>query len=224
MNPYFLKEKIAPLRERLLFFLFPPKCAVCGITGYEPLCPDCEKRIREAFAPRKYLASGGNSFADGMFALFPYEDAAVKKLLFDWKQEEFRDLPVIFTPYMERYVKRKLLPERIHRIAYLPRRQAMRRKTGFDQAHRMAEIFSRLLELPLEPLLIRQGRAKAQHKAKFEKREKNIHDAFRASRPLEGETVLLIDDIVTTGASAREGARILKKAGAMKVYILSLAH
>ena len=39
-----------------------------------------------------------------------------------------------------------------------------------------------------------------------------------------GKRVLLLDDIVTTGASAREGARILKKAGAMKVYILSLAH
>ena len=224
MNTYFLTETIAPLRERLLFILFPPKCAACGAIGYEPLCPDCEKRIGEAFAPRKFLASGGNSFADGMFALFPYEDAAVKKLLFDWKQEEFRDLPVIFTPFIQRFVKKKLLPGKIHRIAYLPRRQAMRRKAGFDQAQRMGEIFSRLLELPLEPLLIRQGRAKAQHKAKFEKREKNIHGAFRASHPLEGETVLLIDDIVTTGASAREGARILKKAGAMKVYILSLAH
>ena len=224
MKQNIVKEKNALLRERLLLFFYPPQCAVCSAKGYEPLCPDCEKRIKEAFEPRKFLASGGNGFADGMFTLFPYREFAVRKLLFDWKRLEFRDLPVIFTPYMECFVKKKILPEKIHRIAYLPRRQAARRKTGFDQAQRMAEIFSRYLELPLEPLLIRQGHAKAQHKAKFEKREKNIHGAFRASRPLEGETVLLVDDIVTTGATAREGARILKKAGAMKVYILSLAH
>lgn len=224
MSQYRVKEKIARLWERLLFFLYPPKCAVCGAMGYEPLCPACEKQLREAFAPRKFLANGGNGFADGMYALFPYGEYAVKKLLFDWKQEDFRDLPVIFTPYMQKFVKKKLLPEKIHCIAYLPRRQAARRKAGFDQAQRMAAVYARLQELPLEPLLIRQGHAKPQHKAKYEKREKNVRGAFRAARELEGETVLLIDDIVTTGSTAREGARILKQAGAMKVYILSLAH
>ncbi len=224
MKQRILKEKIALLRERLLLLLYPPKCAICGAMGYAPLCPACKKRIEEAFEPRSFLASGGNGFADGMYTLFPYEEFPIRKLLFDWKQEEFRDLHEIFTPYMKRFVKKKLLPEKIHRITYLPRRRAARRKIGFDQAQRMAAIFSRDLNLPVEQLLIRQGHAKAQHKAKYEKREKNIRGAFRSTRPLEGETVLLVDDIVTTGASAREGARILKKAGAMKVYILSLAH
>ncbi len=224
MKPHRLTERMALLRERFLFLLYPPKCAVCGAMGYAPLCPECKKRIKDAFEPRSFLASGGNGFADGMYTLFPYKEFAIRKLLFDWKREDFRDLPEIFTPYMKQFVKKKLLPEKIHCIAYLPRRQAARRRIGFDQAQRMATIFSRYLDLPVEPLLIRQGHAKAQHKAKYENREKNIQGAFRSARPLEGETVLLVDDIVTTGASAREGARILKKAGAMKVYILSLAH
>ena len=224
MNQYTFREKIARLRERLLFFLYPPKCAVCGTTGYDPLCPECAKKLQDAFEPKKFLASGGNGFADTMFTLFPYGEYAVQKLLFDWKRLEYRDLPVIFTPYMQKFVKKKLLPENIHYIAYLPRRRAAARKTGFDQAQRMAEIYSRLLDLPLKPLLIRQGHAKPQHKARYDKREKNVRGAFRAARPLEGETVLLVDDIVTTGATAREGARILKSAGAMKVHILSMAH
>ncbi len=224
MNQYCLKEKIAALRKRLLFFLFPPKCAVCGATGYDLLCPECQKKIEDAFDPKKFLANGGNSFADGMFTLFPYKEYGVKKLLFDWKQRDYRDLPIIFTPYIQRFLKKKFLPENVHCIAYLPRRRAARRKIGFDQAEQIAQIFSQQLNLPIRPLLIRQGHAKAQHKAKYEKREKNIRGAFRATLAMEGETVLLIDDIVTTGATAREGARILKQAGAMKVYILSLAH
>jgi predicted amidophosphoribosyltransferase len=181
--------------------------------------------LEESFAPEKFIASGGNGYADGMYTLFPYQEYAVKKLLFDWKQEEFPDLPVIFTPFMQKFVNKDLLPHNIHYISYLPRRKHERFKMGFDQAERMATIYSQLLGLPLEALLIRKGLfRKAQHKARYEKREKNVRGAFRATRPLEGETVLLVDDIVTTGATAREGARILKKAGAMKVYILSMAH
>ncbi len=224
MNQSAMKEKIARLRERLLFFFFPPKCAVCGATGYKPLCPQCRQKLEEAFDPKKFRASGGNSFADGMYTLFVYDEYAVKKLLCDWKQEEFRDLPVIFTPFMKRFLGKKLLPERIHCIAFLPRRRWSRWKIGFDQAQRITCIFSRLSHLPQQCLLIRQGYAKPQHKAKYKNREKNIRGAFRAEKPLIGETVLLVDDIVTTGATAREGARILKQAGAMKVYILSLAH
>ncbi len=216
--------KIAQLRERFLFFLYPPKCANCGTIGYTGLCPKCAEKLDEAFKPRKFLANGGNGFADAMFALFPYDDSTVKKLLLSWKHEDFFDLPFIFNPYIKRFYQKNLLPEKIDCIAYLPRRTAARKKFGFDQAERIEKLFSSQFRLPTRALLLRQGRAKAQSKSKFEDREKNIHGAFRANCELAGETVLLIDDIVTTGATAREGARILKKAGAMKVYILSLAH
>lgn len=224
MKQYDFTEKIARFATRCLFFLYPVKCAVCGAIGYGELCPDCKAKLENAFDPRAFLANGGNSFADAMFTLFPYENYAVKKLLLDWKREEFWDLPVIFTPFLENALRKKLLPARIHRIAYLPRRTFARTKAGFDQAEKIAAIVAELTNLPLEPLLIRQGHAKPQRKAKYKKREKNIHGAFRAAKSLNGESILLIDDIVTTGATAREGARILKKAGAMKVYILSLAH
>lgn len=224
MNSTTSEEKAASFWKSLLFFFYPPKCASCGKTGYEGLCPDCQARVENAFQPQKFLANGGNGFADAMFALFTYEEYAVKKLLFSWKREDYRDLPPIFEPYIARFVQKKLLPEKIHRISYLPRRKWMRRKTGFDQAQRIARLVGKQLDLPVEPLLLRQGHSTAQRKAKFKSRERNVHGVFRATQEFEGETLLLIDDIITTGATAREGARILKKAGAMKVYVLSLAH
>lgn len=224
MNPQKLEEKIAHLRERLLFFLYPPKCAACGAMGYKTLCPDCQKKLEDAFSPRKFIPNGGNGYADGMFTLFPYEEYTVQKLLFDWKLVEYRDLPEIFTPFLDRFCRKKLLPRHIHCISFLPRRRWARLKTGFDQAQCVTAIFARLSSLPFPSLLIRQGFARAQHKSSYKKRVANIYGAFRSETKLKGETVLLIDDIVTTGATAREGARILKNAGAMKVYILSIAH
>lgn len=224
MKKHVTCEKKALLQESLLFLLYPPKCASCGVVGYKNLCPACREALEDAFEPKKYIAAGGNGFADAMFCLFPYKNYVVQRLLHGWKLVDYRDYPDIFDPYILRFLKKKLLPEKIHKIAYLPRRNPARRKIGFDQAERIGSLFSAELGIPLEPLLIRQGHSKTQHKQKYERREKNVRGAFRCETELAGETVLLIDDIVTTGATAREGARILKQAGAMKVYILSIAH
>lgn len=219
-----LKEKLLLFLKRLLLILYPPKCASCGAVGYRDLCPECEKALKACFEPKRFLASGGNGYADGMFALFPYEKKVVKKMLLLWKREDFPQFQRIFAPYLQKLIRKKLLPQRIHYVAFLPRRRAQRRKAGFDQAERIAELLSGLTLYPLLPLLERRGHAKTQRKARYKHREKNIRGAFRSLYKLKGESVLLIDDIITTGATAREGARILKGAGAMKVYILSLAH
>ena len=212
------------LKENLLFFFFPPKCALCGKVGFDGLCPRCKEEMDRIFKPQKFMTTGGIGFADGMVCLFPYRNEAVKKLLFDWKRENYNDLTAIFTPYVETAMKKDLLPKEIHCISFLPRRRIARRKAGFDQAEEIGKIVANTLSIPQETLLVRKGFSKPQRKAKFEKRDENVRGVFAATKEFQGETVLLIDDIVTTGATAKEGARILKQAGAMKVYILSLAH
>lgn len=212
------------LREGLLSFFFPPKCALCGKVGYFGLCPLCEAQLDGVFSPTRFRTGGGTGHVDAMFALFPYQSNAVRRLLFDWKQIRYDDLPQIFRPYLEKTVQITGFPRKIHAISYLPRRQRARQEAGFDQAEQIARLVAEILDVPMVPLLLRQGFSRPQHKASYEKREKNVRGVFRATRELAGEQILLIDDVVTTGATAREGARILKRAGAMKVFVLSLAH
>lgn len=218
------QEEKQSFGERLLFFFFPPKCALCGRVGWEELCPECEERVREDFDPKRFLAAGGNGFADEMLRLFPYESEAVKPLLFSWKRDDYEDLRHIFSHYIREAAKRKLFPTKVDLITFAPRRRSARLQAGFDQAESLARTVAEELEIPFETLLSRRAFSRAQHKLKGEKREKNVKDAFSSTRPLEGETVLLIDDIVTTGASVKECARILKKSGAMKVFVLCIAH
>lgn len=208
----------------ILFFFFPPKCALCKKVGFEGLCPECQKRLDSFFQPKKFLAKGGNAHADAMMALFPFRAPEVKKLLLDWKREDYEDLHLIFRRYFEKAATKKIFPSEIHAITYLPRTKSSRRKMGLDQAECIAKELSLAFKIPFAPMLARCGKSRAQHEMQGDQREENVRGKFNATKCFAGENILLVDDIITTGASAREGARILKKAGAMKVFVFSLAH
>jgi ComF family protein len=104
-----------------------------------------------------------------------------------------------------------------------PRRLAER---GFDQAVPLARAVARESGLPLRPRALRRLRATAPQAALVgEARRANVRGAFAVSRPSEvaARRVLLVDDVVTTGATARACAAALREAGAKGVGVLSLA-
>jgi len=212
------------LKETLLFFFFPPRCVLCGERGYEKLCPACRRHFDAVFSPRSFLCRGGNAYADEMISLFPYSDPFVKRLVFQWKNRNTDDLREIFGHYLEEWAEKSALPSRIHRIVYSPRRKSAIRRTGIDQARELAKDAARRFNLPFSPLLKRIRFSLPQHKTKDEKRRQNVDGVFVCRESLSGENILLIDDIVTTGATAIECAKILKQSGAMKVFVLCLCH
>ena len=222
MNRFSKKEE--SLKGRLLFLFFPPKCALCGKVGFDCLCPYCRGDMEELFSPRRFLPSGGSGFVDRMVSLFPYADARVKRLLFEWKQKDFEDLEEIFVLFASRRKVRGLFPDRIDRITFLPRRPGAVRRFGHDQAKIFAKALSEAYKIPFETLLSRRRGTRTQHRMKGAARFDNMKNAFYVNKSLDGESILLVDDIVTSGAGVMECARVLKKAGAMKVFVLCLAH
>ncbi len=218
------EKKAVFWKEGLLSFFFPHKCALCGRVGFYGLCRRCQSRVERAFSPEVFLPGGGRGHADEMFTLFSYDDACIRALLFDLKRHPYPDLTDIFRPFIKRVVEKKQFFKHIHVITYLPRRNSARRTAGLDQAEILARLLSEILQVPMIPLLRRRAFSRSQHALGFEQREKNVKRAFAPIRELCGETVLFVDDIVTSGATARAGARALKKAGAMKVYLFALAH
>ncbi|MBR7165283.1 MAG: ComF family protein [Clostridia bacterium] len=210
--------------ERILKFFMPDQCALCGECGWSPLCPDCREDLRRDFSPWRFLCYGGNGFADRMLALFPYESIPARVLIFRWKRENYDDIHRCARWLVNRSVKNRLFYKGIDLVTFAPRRPSARRRAGFDQGEELAEIVAEAIGRPCVSLLERRGLGKAQHRLSVAARKKNVQGAFSATSRLAGETVLLVDDVVTTGASVRECARILKGAGAQKVYVLCLAH
>jgi ComF family protein len=109
-----------------------------------------------------------------------------------------------------------LVPVPLHR-----RRLAER---GYNQALEIARVVARQLELPLEPGCCDRGVATLSQAGLDEgSRRRNIRGAFRARSPLGLRDLAIIDDVVTTGSTVEELARVLKRAGALHVQVWALA-
>lgn len=113
-------------------------------------------------------------------------------------------------------------------VTYVPVHPGRRKERGYDQAELLARQLSSCLGLPFVPLLRRTRPTRPQVELGFEERRENVRDAFQPSTPcLSGKSraksVLLVDDVFTTGATLCEGAKVLKKWGAKSVVACVLA-
>ncbi len=108
-------------------------------------------------------------------------------------------------------------------VTNVPRRQAEIRKYGFDQAERLAVALAEKLGLEYLPLLSSHSK-RAQKKMSREKRIENADFVLKSTPELTGKTVLIVDDVVTSGASMSVSAGKIKTLGKrMKLYSVSVA-
>jgi ComF family protein len=115
---------------------------------------------------------------------------------------------------------------RVDLIIPVPLHSKRLRWRGFNQSALLARQVSRAYGLPMEPfVLMRDKETLPQTQLSEEERRKNVRGAFsvRAAGALKGKTLLLVDDVYTSGATLNECSRVLMRAGADKVYILTLA-
>jgi len=102
-------------------------------------------------------------------------------------------------------------------ITAVPIHYKKERKRGYNQSHCIAEGLSRSLNIPFEPLLVKSVNRKSQTKKHRIERFDNVDATFhlkRAHQKLQGKRILLVDDVVTTGATLQASSLPLQKAGA----------
>ena len=110
-------------------------------------------------------------------------------------------------------------------IVPVPLHPARERERGFNQAAVLAELLSRQVATPLRPVLERIRYTTTQTAFDRAERMENLHDAFRLRKKADVRElrVLLIDDVLTTGSTLSECARVLKGAGALSVHAATVA-
>jgi ComF family protein len=115
--------------------------------------------------------------------------------------------------------------EEVDALCPIPIHWTRRLSRGFNQANIIADRLSAPTHLPVISLLSRVRPTPQQVGLSAAARAENIKDAFRTKRfwPIEGATICLVDDVMTTGATLYEAARTLKRAGAKTVYAAVLA-
>jgi competence protein ComFC len=110
-------------------------------------------------------------------------------------------------------------------IVPVPSHFLRRRKKGYDHSRLLAQEISRITGVPMAPVLRKVRRTKPMYGLRVSQRRANIMNSLACTRELSDteKTVLLIDDIITTGCTAAECARLLRNAGAQKVYAMTAA-
>ncbi len=107
-------------------------------------------------------------------------------------------------------------------FTFVPMYKRKQRKRGYNQAELLAKAVAAHTTTPCVPLLEKISETRTQARLNREERMKNLDGAFRAvTRP--PEHVVIVDDVMTTGCTLNECAKVLKKAGAKIVYALTFA-
>ena len=207
--------------DALLDILYPPKCLLCQRVlerGQQDLCPDCRTS-----APECPVSKNKYPFVDSWLSLWYYEDTA-RESLRRFKFLGKRSYAVGFG----RLLAMKLQQEdrQVDLITWVPVSTLRRFSRGYDQDQLIARALSEELGVPCVACLRKVRHNKPQSGISgLAQRRANVLNAYKpvSVDRFAGKNVLLVDDILTTGATAGECARVLLTAGAAQVHLATVA-
>lgn len=222
--------------EKILWYVscafFPNRCCVCGkvIEPDELFCDYC--RITVARVPDNILRLWSRCknlrkiptmklHFDGYIGPYYHEDGG-KDIVYNFKLGKRIELADIISSDMAVVFRKFYNNIDFDFLCGVPMRKFKVLCSEFDQVAVLCEELEKKLNIPYNPIIEQIKTKKPQHTLSAKERFKNVKGiyAIEPKCDIRGKTILLIDDISTTGASLNECAKILKKNGARKVYCL----
>jgi ComF family protein len=226
----------------LLFYLSVPKCAACGERldkDDRALCKDCRVEYKNAIARScsvctkpLYECTCTTSHLDAhyihkhikVFRYHPEAELPTNKLIYSLKRDNREDVLDFLADELASSIVTAFKDCHTFVFTSIPRRRASRVKYGIDHAELLSARVAKKLGAKYEKTLISHSKKEQKLSRHREDRMKNARfDYAGRSVDLTGKTVVLIDDVVTTGASMSVAATLLKGAGARKIIGASLA-
>lgn len=229
--------------RRLLNLVFPDDCHVCGEALLEftrvPVCARCIA-LPEPFAADFFCVSCKTPFVNrapldeaGQCALcrlgtkgfdtaytFGAYEGTLRQLVHLFKYGKMQPLASGFGDMLARALPRELA---VDVVVPMPLHWWKRWQRGFNQSELLAREVARRWNAPVRNAARRKKNTTAQAGLTNAKRRANVQGAFEIRGRLDGKHVLLVDDVMTTGATASACGRALKRAGAARVTLLTLA-
>ena len=232
----------------LFDLFFPPLCPVCGLRlgdgRRDPLCGGCWRSIEPIAAP--YCIVCGTPF----FAFGPRDErhrceecrrhrppfayarsiarygGVIREALHAFKFDRVTALERPLGNLMAEVGRGMVSVEEITLLVPIPLHRSRQSARGFNQAELLARRLGKVWKIPVGQRVLRRLLAtRPQTELNRSERRRNIRNAFSLTKPaaVRGQHVLLVDDIYTTGATSAEAARVLKRGGAAKVGVLTVA-
>jgi ComF family protein len=227
-----MKQSLGSFLDSLLDFVYPPLCVCCKTLlerGRDHVCPNCWSSILRVHCglplfvetQRKLISSGS---VDELVALFVFEkEGAFQSIAHSLKYSGVQALGLELGLRLGEVVKER----KIHADALvpIPLHKRKLRERGYNQAELIARGLSESTGIPVRADLVRRKRfTQTQTALSLEDRRENMEDAFECeSTEVEGMTFIVVDDVITTGATLLSCSEALNKAGAGCIIAASAA-
>ena len=195
----------------------PPFCVSCGrhlekSAFAKNICPDCQRTkldFDRAFSPCRY-------------------EGVIKELIHEFKYKGKDYLGAPLGKMMADFIREYQLPiDYLDYIVPIPLYRTRQREREFNQAKVLGDHIAKSFDKKLlDSVLVRKRHTKAQADLEKNARLLNVMDSFAVKNEtgIKDKNLLLIDDVLTTGATCSQAARVLKDSGAKVVFVLTLAN
>lgn len=200
--------------EKLNFCIRQRRCTVCGNPIDNPKYSICS----ECFSSKK---NGVPIYYDRITAPLIYDENS-KNAIFYFKRGQYLGAISTFCKLIKTMIDSDFANVKFDFLTAIPPSKERVRKINFDQAAVLAENLSKNMGIQYLPHSMKRIReTKRQSSLNSAERKTNLNGAFAVNRPqklFKNKTILVVDDISTTGSTINECAKILKNSGAKKVY------
>lgn len=185
-------------------YIYPPVCERCGRSKDDCRCGKRRRTFARCVSP------------------FYHKDV-VQQGIYTLKHHGYDVTVAGFANEMAEAVRREYGGIAFDCVTAVPLHRRERRERGFNQAEKLGQALARRLYLPYETTLIKITVTAPQKELKAVQRSGNLLGVFDVCADVSGKTILLVDDIITTGSTLDECAKMLKIFGAQEVYAVTAA-
>lgn len=218
--------------------ILPDRCCLCGkpILYSSEICDECRKSAEVISYPKcsqcgkskkDCKCKGRANFYTAVTAPFEYR-GLVRRGITAWKYNDARRNTDFFAKTVAAAVKKDFIDENgaaFDFITFVPQTEKETKQRGYNQSEKLAESVGQYLKLPVCAAVRKITETKRQHDLPSHLKSGNVFGVFDCRRNinLDGKTVLLIDDIKTSGSTLNECAKMLLLSGASAVYCAAAA-
>jgi len=223
-------------KNLLVHIVLPKRCDLCGdtVTYSADICDVCNESLPFIDLDKRCKKCGCEKTSCCCYRRFHhykesasafYYDGCVKTGIIRLKINGYPDGAETFAKYMFETVKNVYGDILFDMISYVPLSKGTLKRRGFNQSRLLADKLSNALDIPDLPLLEKLYDVNPQRRMTAQQRKANIFGVFDVCREydINGKTILLVDDVITTGATVGECAVMLKIYGAAAVYVITAA-
>lgn len=205
--------------DKILDFIFPETCVYCGKIG-NIICKECLRKINYKYLFKKIK----NEYFDYLYCSSFYKTDIKKKI----HKFKFKENSYLYKFFIEESLKNKEIYESLKKfdlITFVPMTKYKEKLRGYNQSYLLAKELGKRLEIEDKELLIKSKENKRQGSLSEIQRQENVKNVFEFDKSfnIKGKNIILVDDIITTGATIRSCSKALKDNGAGKILAFAIA-